>query len=373
MPDPLDALGSLRPPPRFAEARFETYRAESDRQREALHEARAFTERVAEAPSLAERLHARLPGTGGPQPPRGLYLVGPAGTGKTHLMAAAFHALAPEVSCAFLHSGTFFRTAAAPQRLAAALAEEHRIRALLLDEVELDDAANEARLSHFLKALTARGVALMATSNARPGAFLSRHVSGGGAHRRFLTDALAGRCETVLVRGADRRRQLDGDGPDGRGAVFVGPPAAARRALRDAHERAAEPKRWCSFAELRRASTETAHARLVEQLLATERLSVAGVQVGDTDDALRLLRLIDDLYTAEAAPALFFSAAAPPEDWFATEGNEGLRGGVAGKFKRTVSRLHELCAVRPVGGEDGGGRQQTADGRPSQRERPFAS
>ena len=375
-PVPLDTLGSLAPPPRFAEARFEAYQAESDQQREALRATRAFTERVAALPSWTERLRARLPGASGPQAPRGLYLVGPAGTGKTHLMAAAFHRLAPERPCAFLHSGTFFRTAAAPQRLAEALAGEQGICALMLDEVELDDAANEARLAHFLKTLTARGVALMATSNARPGEFLSRHVSGGGAHRRFLTDALAGHSETILVRGADRRRE---DGQSQHGAIFVGPPAEAERALRDAHEAASAPKRWLSFAELRRASTETAHERLVEELLEAEHLAVAGVQIEGTDDALRLLRLVDDLYTAEEAPALSFSAGTPPEDWFAAEGTGGLRGGVAAKFDRTVSRLHELCAVRFVSGGrqtvDGNGDPgpKTTDGGPPERERFSAS
>ncbi|PSQ70003.1 MAG: cell division protein ZapE [Bacteroidetes bacterium QH_2_67_10] len=301
----LDALGSLDPPPRFAEAHLTAYRADSASQREALRQARAFAVRVARTPSWTERLRGWLPGSSGPQTPRGLYLVGPAGTGKTHLMAAVFHQLAPQTPCAFLHSGTFFRTAARPERLAEALAERGpdgpAVRALLLDEVELDDAANEARLAHFLRAL--------------------------------------------LVRGDDRRRR---NGTPRRGAVFVGPPEAARTALRDAYEAANEPKRWLAFAELRRAATETAHARLIDELLTTERLYVAGVRLNGTDDALRLLRLVDDLYTAPDAPALFFSALAPPEDWFTAGGEaaEGLRAGVAEKFKRTVSRLRELCDVK---------------------------
>lgn len=342
-PDLTDALGSLAPPARFAEARFDSYRAASSGQREALRAARAFAERVATRPSFTHRLR-RLLSASSPKAPRGLYLVGPAGTGKTHLMAAAFHHLAPGVPCAFLHSGAFFRTAAAPERLAEQLAATGR-RTLMLDEVELDDAANEARLAHFLRALTERGVALMATSNARPDEFLARHVSGGGAHRRFLNDALAGHCETVLVRGSDRRRAGDAEG---RGRLFVGPAEAAKRALREAHDAAPEPKRWLSFVRLRRASTETAHARLLAQLLETERLYVAGVQLSGTDDALRLLRLVDDLYTAEDAPALFFSATAPPEDWFSASGENGLQAGIAEKFDRTASRLHELCTVETV-------------------------
>lgn len=345
--DPLDALRPLTPPPRFGEARFASYRAASTGQEEALRAARAFADRVAAPPSLAKRLRAWLPGRPA-EPPRGLYLVGPAGTGKTHLMAAAFHRLAPDVPCAFLHSSQLFRAAAHPERLAEQLTDAGRdgkaVRALMLDEVELDDAANEARLAHFLRALTERGVALMATSNARPNEFLSRHVTGG-AHRRFLTDALAGRCEVVLVHGSDRRREI---GTERRGTVFIGPPDAARAALRDAYVADDAPKRWLTFAELRRASTETAHTRLMDRLLETERLYVAGVRLEGTDDALRLLRLVDDLYTAPEAPALFFSAPAPPEDWFTTGAERGLEAGIAEKFSRTASRLRELCAVRRV-------------------------
>jgi cell division protein ZapE len=350
---PLDTLGSLEPSSRFAGARFDAYRAGSPSQREAFRQARAFAERVTRPRSWGARLRAWLPGGPGPEAPRGLYLVGPAGTGKTHLMAAVFHALMPQTPCAFLHSGAFFRTAARPERLAEALAERGpdgpAVRALLLDEVELDDAANEARLAHFLRALADRGVALMATSNARPNEFLSRHHAGSGAHRRFLTDALDGQCETVLVRGDDRRRQRGND-TDRRGAIFVGPPDAARAALSDAYAAAEEPKRGFSFDELRRAATETAHARLVDELLQTDRLYIAGVRLDDTDDALRLLRLVDDLYTDDEAPALFFSAPAPPEEWFTSPNDaDGLRAGVAEKFERTVSRLHELCDVLPMG------------------------
>ena len=351
--DLLDAMKPLTPPPRFEEAHFASYRAVSTSQKEAVQAARAFTTRVAASPSLAGRLrawaHRLLPGRSALPPPRGLYLVGPAGTGKTHLMAAAFHELMPAVPCAFLHSSRLFRAAAHPEPLAQRLAAQSPagspLRALMLDEVELDDAANEARLAHFLRALTERGVALLATSNARPDEFLSRHVTGGGAHRRFLSEALAGRCETVLVRGADQRQHMAGER---RGTLFVGPPEAARSALQDAYDDATAPKRWLPFARLRRTATNTAHPRLLEQLLEPNRLFIADVALEGTDDALRLLRLVDDLYTAPDAPALFFSASAPPEEWFTPEAEHGLQAGIAEKFTRTVSRLRELCAVERV-------------------------
>ena len=352
VPASPDALGPLTPPPRFANARFGTYQASSPSQRKAFQAARAFTERVSARPSLSERLRTwgrRLFFEPTNRAPQGLYLVGPAGTGKTHLMAAAFRHLDPEVPCAFLHSGQLFRTAAHPEQLADRLATTGRtgeaLGALMLDEVELDDAANEARLAHFLRALSEHGVALMATSNARPNEFLSRHVTGGGAHQRFLNDALTGHCEVVLVRGTDRRRQ---DGASRQGTIFVGPSPGARAALRETYDSTEASRRWMSFSELRRASTETAHHHLLDELSEVDQLYVADVDLEHTDDALRLLRLVDDLYTADDAPALYFSASAPPRDWFAPDDDRGLRAGIAEKFSRTVSRLHELCTVREV-------------------------
>lgn len=336
--------GKLIPPPRFEKARFESYRAETSGQKHALQAARAFAGRMRQRPSLLDRLRRWAGGLlplQAPAPPCGLYLVGPAGTGKTHLMAATYHHLILEVRCAFLHSSQFFRAPGHPERLAGSLAA-NGVRALMLDEIELDDAANEARLAHFLRALHEQGIALMATSNARPDEFLSRHVAGGGRHRRFLNDALAGRCQLVFVEGKDLRRSADAKR---RGRIYVGPAEAARTALRRAFERDTRRAHWLTFDELRRASTEEPHERLMRRLLAPECLYVADVDLGGTDGALRLLRIIDDLYVAPEAPALFFSAEAPPEEWFTAASGNGLAGGIAEKFARTVSRLRELCAV----------------------------
>lgn len=339
--------GKLVPPARFEEARFESYRAKTGGQKHALQAARTFVERIRQPPSPLDRLRRWAGGLlplQAPAPPRGLYLVGPAGTGKTHLMAATYHHLTPEVRCAFLHSSQFFRAPGHPERLAASLAADG-VRALMLDEIELDDAANEARLAHFLRALHEQGVALMATSNARPDEFLSRHMAGGGRHRRFLDDALAGRCQLVFVEGKDLRRSAD---TKRRGRIYVGSAEAARAALRRAFERDKHRALWLTFDELRHASTEEPHERLMRRLLAPECLYVADVDLGGTDDALRLLRIIDDLYVAPKAPALFFSAKGAPEEWFTTDSGNGLAGGIAEKFARTVSRLRELCEVCPA-------------------------
>jgi cell division protein ZapE len=107
------------------------------------------------------------------------------------------------------------------------------------------------------------------------------------------------------------------------------------------------------FDDLLRAATETAHDPLVDALTSLDALFVAGIAIRDTDDALRLLRIIDDLYVEPDAPALFFTSETPPERWFDPDAHAGVAGAVADKFTRTVSRLHALCDVgRPAEPED---------------------
>jgi cell division protein ZapE len=84
-----------------------------------------------------------------------------------------------------------------------------------------------------------------------------------------------------------------------------------------------------------------------------DHLFIAGVEIDNTDDALRLLRIVDDLYVHPEAPRLHFSAATPPHRWFrAADQGHGLAADVARKFTRTVSRLHALCDIEAVANSD---------------------
>ena len=77
---------------------------------------------------------------------------------------------------------------------------------------------------------------------------------------------------------------------------------------------------------------------------------VATVAIDGTDNALRLLRFVDDLYLLPTPPTLYFTSETPPEAWFTPETLHGtLEKGVAEKFSRTVSRLQALCALEEVG------------------------
>ena len=330
-------------PQRYALSTFATYRPASAAQADASDAAQAFVAALREH-YRPRRLFRRRP----PLPARGLYLVGPVGTGKTHLLAACAHALSPAVPVAFLRASTLFRTTEPPDAYAAALAR--RVRVVCIDEVEVDDPANEVRLVRTLKALDTHGVAVIATSNATPDAFVGA-AFGGDRFQRFLTEFSAA-YRVVVVPGDDYRARLARDG-----RAFVGPEARSRAALRrlydaepgttaaseqDAGADAGADAVWLDWPDFVRLSRETEHTALVDRLAEPSRLYLAGLAPASTDDALRLLRVLDDLYLRADAPTLFFSSEAPPEAWLA--GPTGAMGGalergIADKFQQFGDRV----------------------------------
>lgn len=330
------------PPDRFSDASFDAYRPETPAQLAARDEAISFVKHL-EAEHAAGWIDRLARMIRRPSVPmwKGLYLVGPVGTGKTHLLAAMYHALHPKVPCAFLHSSALFRTQTPPPQYAQQLANRYRV--LCLDEIELDDAANEARLILTLKALEKRGVMLLATSNVEPERFLSA-AFGGDRFRRFLNEEFRSHYKVVLIGGDDYRKRLPKTG-----RAWIGDPLHTEAYLQAAYESAPAPKRRLTFNELLVASTETEHTRLVEHLASPEYLFLSDIEITSTDDALRLLRLIDDLYLQPQPPTLYFSARKAPDEWFVAEtARQGLEQGIAEKFKRTVSRLHALCQIEEV-------------------------
>lgn len=338
----------MTPPERFTGATFASYQPETPSQAAALQVARSFADQLRARPSLPERLRRLFTRSNAPDW-QGLYFVGPVGTGKTHLIAAMYHALHPDVPCAFLHSSTLFRTTVPPARYASAIAD--RCNVLCLDEVEIDDPANEARLVLVLRALEQRGVKLLATSNVKPEQFMANRM-GSGRFERFLQKEFAERYRLVFVGGEDYRVRHPRDDRT-RGGGWIGPPHQTEPVLRDAY-RAADGKRlWLSFDEFRAASRSTPHERLLDRLVQVDHLFVADIDIGTTDDALRLLRVVDDLYVRPDAPRFYFTARTPPKQWFRTsDQGEGLVADVAEKFTRTASRLHALCDIETLAGPD---------------------
>lgn len=105
---------------------------------------------------------------------------------------------------------------------------------------------------------------------------------------------------------------------------------------------------WWSFEDLRRATTEIDHESLIDEITGVEHLFIENVSIADTDDALRVLRVIDALYLHSEAPTLYFTAEERPDAWFEAEDRAGVAQAVAEKFTRTVSRLHAMCTIETM-------------------------
>ena len=331
----------MRPPQRFAGASFSNYNPQSPSQAAALEAARQAASAIRSRRTYRERL-SRWLGLQQNRDCNGLYFVGPVGTGKTHLLASMYHSLHPEVPCAYVHASHLFRMRTPPRAFAEELAA--RFRVLCLDEMEIDDPANEARLVQVLQMLEARRVTLLATSNVKPENYLSTQV-GNHRFQRFLQEEFQERYKIVLVGGADYRHRLDSTGQ-----AWIGPPEATRPAMQAVFQQDDHAeKSWWPFEELMQAATHTEHTRLVRQLADQDSLYLADVALQGSDNALRLLRLMDDLYMLADPPTLYFTSEQSPSTWLERQkAGAGLAKGVADKFSRTTSRLSALCDMKHV-------------------------
>ncbi len=287
-------------------------------------------------------------------PPRGLYLWGDVGRGKSMLMDLFFAAadVAPKRR---VHFNDFMAEAHA---LLHALRKITHIRdplpevakrleqkLLCFDEFQVDDVADAMILGRLFEHLLARGTVIVATSNTPPDR-LYQH----GLNRQLFLPFIAGlkaRLDVVHLAGEDHRRGFTGDGyQTGPGAGRAMDAAWANLGGADARathlnvlgRRLAVPRAVAGAARF-------AFAELCERPLGpADYLALAGafptllidaipvLGAKSRDAAKRFQILIDTLYDRKVR--LICSAAAPPEALFPESDD----------YRRTVSRLLEMRA-----------------------------
>ena len=308
MPDPW------RPPARYDDARFASYVPQNESQDDALHRARQFVRLV--------RVRYGRPGWMGLLPRRrtglrgGIYLVGPVGTGKTHLLAAIHHALTGPVTpgASPARAPSPLRRSSAPETRRGLRRSRRRAGArAVIDEVELDDPANEVRLIGVLRALRERGVTWRRRER-RAGRLRlggARARPARAVHRRGVRAASTTSCPCAgPTSGSDSAR-------DGR--AWVGPPRGhARRACAPPStprpsRSGGSPSPSCSADDRDGAPTPRGRAGRGDGALHRGRRHRRHRRrAAPAPPDGRPLRPPD-------APTLYFSCEAPPADWFRAE------------------------------------------------------
>ena len=319
-------------------------------------------ERLLRMPEHGER-RGRLLGWLGSrrsEPPRGIYLWGGVGRGKTMIMNAFLDAL-PFPSKLRVHFHAFMQhvhgelEALGPQRdplslVADGLAADTRI--VCFDEFQVGDITDAMLLGRLLGALFERGVTLVATSNVEP----KRLYWGGLQRSRFLPaiELLETHTRVLrLERGVDYRlraleradtyhwplgdeaeRALDRcfEALNPSGAVDGEVLAIAGRELFT--RKVGEGVVWFEFDAL--CASARSSVDYMEIARRFHSVLLANIPVLDDerlDEALRFVHIVDVLY--ERCVNLIISAAAPPGALYA-----GKR--LQARFARARSRLTEM-------------------------------
>jgi len=311
----------------------------------------------------------RLFGSDGPPAPRGLYLWGGVGRGKTFLIDLFFDGL-PIEQKRRTHFHRFMREVHAQLRAHAGerdplvtIARQWRreLRVLVLDEFFVSDIGDAMLLGRLLERLFAEGVALVTSSNTAP-----QNLYQHGLQRDRFLPAIAQierHCAVLmldsprdyrlraLTRSPVYRAPLDAGsdawlaqrwheltaglpqdpGANASGQLEIEGRVIPVRALAEGHA-------WFDFAAL--CEGPRAASDYIE--IATEHHTVllGGIPAFDghnDDPARRFITLIDELYDRHVN--LVCTAAAPAPALY--RGNK-----LAGAFERTASRLIEMQSAQ---------------------------
>ncbi len=272
------SLPSFVPPPRFEGTRFGSYRPQEPSQARACEVTRDFVTASPTAPGGFRWPWHRQKVEG----KRGLYLDGGFGVGKTHLLAAAYHAF-EKTEKAYLSFQELVYVIGV-KGMAGAEEAMGGLRLVCVDEFELDDPGNTLIVKTFLEKLFEGGSRVITTSNTPP--------EGQGQGRFNAEDfqreiqSVAARFRTVRVEGPDFRQR------DHLATFYSGEALLALQ-----KERAREPKTVLEWPQLLDLLGRYHPIRYRELLENVGTLFVHGVRTIPTqNDALRFVHFIDKLY-----------------------------------------------------------------------------
>lgn len=316
---PERILAELVPPPRFNDVSFTNYFPDPNEpsQSAAVAALGVFAGSVGQP--VASRWRRR---SAPPESRPGVYLDGGFGVGKTHLLAATWHAALGKKAF-----GTFvvFTNLVGALGFAEAVKRLSEYQLVCIDEFELDDPGDTVLMSTLLNKLVDAGVKLAATSNTLP----DKLGEGRFAADDFLREiqGLSAHFDTIRIEGEDYRH---------RGLPEAPPPLSVEDVI--AHAAIAEGSTIDDFAELERHLTKVHPSKYSAMLDGVESVHLVNVkQITDQMNALRLVSLADRLYDRDI-PVI--TSGIPLDRLFS---EEMLKGGYRKKYYRALSRLVALA------------------------------
>jgi cell division protein ZapE len=294
-----------------------------------------------------------------PPLPKGVYLWGPVGRGKSFLMDS-FYRCVPLLRKRRVHFHHFMReihreldAAKGIEDPIAFVAEKtsKRYRLVCFDEFHVSDIADAMILGRFLEQTMERGVEYVMTSNYAP----DQLYPNGLQRERFLPaiEFLKQRLDVVAVdNGTDYRRlkmerlqvyHLGDDAPFERIFSDLKDVEEERQPLDVEGREIPYRKRagglvWFDFSVL--CGGPRSYADYVDLAKRFHTVMLSGVprmSARDSDAARRFTWLVDVFYDDRVK--MVISAEAPPEELFA-------QGENAAEFQRTVSRLIEMQSAQ---------------------------
>ncbi len=319
-----EMVAALVPPPQFDGATFDSYRADPEypSQQDAKEKLLVFSGHGPAAPrggGLFRRAKRA------PEAKPGVYLDGGFGVGKTHLLAAIYHAMPARRK----YFGSFIEYTA----LVGALGYQNTVELfrgadlLCIDEFELDDPGDTMVMTRLLGELVASGTRLAATSNTPPNAL----GEGRFAAQDFLREihAMAASFETLRIDGTDyRQRAIDGDA-----------------LVRTAAEYAADIEAAASggvasddgFGDLVAHLARVHPSRYIRLIDGVDLIGLRDVtSFDDQSAALRFVAFVDRAYDAQLP---IRATGVPLNEVFRAD---MLAGGYRKKYLRAISRLVAL-------------------------------
>lgn len=318
-----EMLASLVPPPQFDTATFDSYR--SDDAYPSQEGAKSLLQRFAGLGAAPKKggFFSRTKKVPAVKP--GVYLDGGFGVGKTHLLAATYHAMPARRK----YFGSFIEYTA----LVGALGYKNTVDLLrgadllCIDEFELDDPGDTMVMTRLLGELVNSGTKLAATSNTPPNAL----GEGRFAAQDFLREihAMSDSFETIRIDGVDfRQRALDGR------AVVLDDAQYQEELSAAAAEGTASDD---LFMDVVRHLAKVHPSRYIRLIDGVTLVGLRTVEVlADQSEALRFVAFVDRVYDAQVP---IIATGVTLDQVFA---EEMLGGGYRKKYLRAISRLNAL-------------------------------